>query len=159
LKNKARPLILWDGFRCVRHVRLLLAAIIVMAAGIDANLLPTLGSWRHLDRAPSISGVEERDRLYRELAPWLPPTGQIGYIPPPDWPSPDAVRDFYLASYALAPRRVVVGTAPEFVIVPAAASVAPGTDPSAPTSNNPRLAGFGLVRTGTGGTRLFRRVP
>jgi hypothetical protein len=159
LKNLTDPLIPWDRFRRFRHARLVLAAVIVMAAGIDANLLPAFNGWRHLDRAPSISGVEERDRLYRELAAWLPPTGSIGYIPPPDWPSAGAVRDFFLASYALAPRHVIVGTAPEFVIVTAAASVDADTDPSARTSNDPRLAGFVLVRTGAQGARLFRRLP
>ena len=159
LTNDAGPLTVWDRFRRFRQVRLLLAALIVMATGIDANLLPMLEGWRHVDRASSISDVEERDRLYRDLAPWLPPTGQIGYIPPPDWPSAGAIRDFFLASYALAPRRVVVGTAPEFVIVTAAARVDADTDPSAPTSKDPRLAGFLLVRTAARGARLFRRVP
>jgi hypothetical protein len=148
-----------DWFGRFRQVRLLLAAIIVMATGIDANLRPTLEGWRHRDRTSSLSSVEERDRLYQELAPWLPSAGQIGYIPPPDWPSAGAVRDFFLASYALALRRVVVGTAPEFLIVTAAARVDADTDLSAPRSNDPRLAGFLLVRTSSRGARLFRRLP
>jgi hypothetical protein len=140
------------------QVRALLAAIIVVAAGIDANLVPTLNNWRRVDRASRISAVEERDRLYQQLLPWLPPAGQVGYIPAPDWPSAAAVQDFYLASYALAPRRVIVGTDPEFVIVTPAASIEADTDLSAPESKDPRLAGFLLVKAVAPGARLFRRV-
>lgn len=144
--------------RPVSQVRLLLAAVVVMAAGIDANFSPTLNSWRHVDRASRVSEVEERDRLYRQLVPWLPPAGQVGYIPAPDWPSAAAVRDFYLASYALAPRRVLLGTDPEFVIVMPTARIDADTDLSAPESNDPRLAGFLLVKGVAPGARVFRRA-
>jgi hypothetical protein len=158
LTDEHRLITVPDRLRRFRQVRPILAVIIVMAAGIDANLFPTLNGWRRVDRASWISEVEERDRLYQQLLPWLPPSGQIGYIPPPDWPSADAVRDFYLTSYALAPRRIVVGTAPEFVIVTPAGRIDADTDLSAPESKDPSLAGFLLMKAVAPGARLFRRV-
>ena len=100
--------------------------------------------------------VEREDRRYAPVAASLPAGGTIGYLPLENWPAVDAIRRFYLAQYALTPRIVVLGTAPEFVIVVPEVSVK-GEDIPGAIARDPRLAGFGLYKQLSNGMRIFRR--
>jgi hypothetical protein len=113
--------------------------------------------WRRADPA-AVNAVDERDQLFQSLKAWLPPDGQVGYIQSTNWPHPDAIRDFYLATYALAPRRVVMGVAPEFVLVPPEARIDADVGISDFKSRDPRLEGFLLVKSDPSGARVFRRA-
>lgn len=87
---------------------------------------------------------------FLELAPRLPPAGEIGYLDRYENAGDEAVvRERYAAQYALAPRVMVARTGPEFLIV-AHDTERPGGDD--------RLAGYFLVSTTPAGHRLFRRL-
>ena len=86
----------------------------------------------------------------------LPARGVVGYLQPDDWPAAGAQRRFYLAEYSLTPRIVVMGTAPDFLIVVPEASIE-GND-SGTVSRDPRLADFALLRRFNNGLRVFRRI-
>jgi hypothetical protein len=135
------------------------ATTLIVGLGVQANLGPALADWTRIG-TPRLQDVPgEQDRLYRSLVVSLPASGRIGYLLPADWPDSVAVARFYLASYALTPRLIVLGTDPEFVIVTPEASIPGDQDPSSLTSTDPRLAGFVLVRRFDNGVRIFRRQP
>jgi hypothetical protein len=88
--------------------------------------------------------------LQAEFMPFarvLPPRGEVGYLEQRD-ANDEAVRMYYAAQYALAPRLVVSRIGPEFLIV-ARGTPQPGGDA--------RLEGYYHVLTFPGGHRLFRR--
>jgi hypothetical protein len=87
---------------------------------------------------------------FLELAPRLPPAGDIGYLDRYENAADDAVvRARYAAQYALAPRVVLPRTGPEFLIV---------ADDTARLGGDDRLVGYFLVATTPAGHRLFRRL-
>ena len=87
---------------------------------------------------------------FLELAPRLPPTGNVGYLDRYENAGDEpVVQARYAAQYALAPRVVLGSTGPEFLIV-AHDTERPGGDP--------RLNGYFLVATTAAGHRLFRRL-
>jgi hypothetical protein len=87
---------------------------------------------------------------FLELAPRLPPTGEIGYLDRYENAGDEAVvRARYAAQYALAPRVVLSRTGPGFLIV-AHDTERPGGDS--------RLNGYFLVAATPAGHRLFRRL-
>lgn len=137
--------------------RVLLAAILLLSAGLLGGLRPALADWRTVATGEYKSDpVREDARRYLPLLASLPARGLVGYLQPDDWPSPDAQRRFYLAEYSLTPRIVVMGTVPEYVIVVPEASIQ-GGDPE-DVSRDPRLADFVLLRRFSNGLRVFRRT-
>jgi hypothetical protein len=127
--------------------------------GITANAeLPSIRSdWRRIREARP-DAVTRDEEQFRSLIAFLPTRGRIGYLQPPDWPGAAAVRRFYVAQYALAPRLIVMHTEPEIVIVTPRASGASGATRGASVLSDPRLAGFQLAARSATGVRLFRRV-
>ena len=94
--------------------------------------------------------MQRLDAEFRELAPRLPPTGEVGYLDRYENAGDDAVvRARYAAQYALAPRVVLARTGPEFLIV---------ADDTERPGGDPRLDGYFLVTTTSAGHRLFRRL-
>ncbi len=134
-----------------------MAALILLVSAGSAKYARVRSDWRELSSRQSAPDyITQEDAAFRSLAPWLPPRGRIGYLPPSDWPGANAVRRFYVAEYSLTPRVVVLGVGPEFLIaVPEAI-----TDVASPSggSDDPRLAGYALVRSFASGIRIFRRV-
>lgn len=129
----------------------------LLSAGIAANISAYFADRRAATaRGVQPDAVTEDGRRYDALALWLPARGTIGYLPPPDWPGDDAARRFYLAQYALAPRVVVMSTAPEFVIVTPEASAGPDARNSAAT--DPRLPDHVAYSHSSNGLRVFRRL-
>jgi hypothetical protein len=113
------------------------------------SLVAALSAVRTVVSLPPDS-MQRLEAEFRELAPRLPPTGEIGYLDRYENAGDDAaVRSWYAAQYALAPRVVVSETGPEFLIV-ADGTERPGGDD--------RLAGYFLVTTTAAGHRLFRRL-
>jgi hypothetical protein len=144
--------------RAWRHVRILVAAAILLAPGIDAAVRAILSDWRSVasrERAPDF--LTREIQRYEPLIPSLPLSGTVGYLQPQDWPSNDAILRFYLAEYALAPRVIVPGTAPDFVIVVPEALV-DDLDGRAGPSRDSRLAGFMHYARVHNGMRIFRRI-
>jgi hypothetical protein len=134
-----------------------LAVAFLLWAGLGAGIPPLLADWRSLAaRGDEPDIVTREDQHYAPLAASLPAGGTVGYLPPEGWPAIDEVRRFYLAQYALTPRIVVIGTAPEFVIVVPDASVEAGESLGA-AAGDPRLAGFVLHQRLDNGLRIFRR--
>jgi hypothetical protein len=144
-------------WRVLFRIRVLLAAAFLLWAGLSAGMRPFLADWRSSaakgDRADIISREATRFAL---LVGSLPAGGTVGYLPTDHWPAADDVRRFYLAEYALTPRIVVIGTAPEFVIVVPEASVEDGESVGT-AARDPRLAGFVLYQRFSNGVRIFRR--
>jgi hypothetical protein len=85
---------------------------------------------------------------FKPFAFELPPFATVGYLEQPDG-GEDAVRMYYAAQYALAPRIILSRTGPEFMIV------ARGTA----QPDDPRLKGFHPVAALPNGHRIFRRFP
>ena len=143
--------------RGLDRVRVIAGTGVLLGAGIVAN-----GSHYLADRrAAAAQGVQPdvttRDsQRFETLLRWLPAQGTIGYLQPLDWPSPDAQRRFYLAEYALAPRVIVMSTAPEFVIVTPEAFAGPDAAPSA--STDPRLPDHVVYHRSSNGLTVFRRI-
>jgi hypothetical protein len=135
-------------------MRTLVAAALLVAAAVAFHL-PGWQAERALAARmpPGGDPLSGYDRWFGAMITHLPATGRVGYLPPADWPAIEGVRDFYLAQYALAPRILVTGTDPSFVIV------TPGTGVRADTAaTDPRLAGFTLVGRFEEGLLLFRRL-
>ena len=94
--------------------------------------------------------MQRLDAEFRELAPRLPPAGEVGYLDRYENAGDDAVvRARYAAQYALAPRVVLARTGPEFLIV---------ADDTERPGGDARLDGYFLVTTTSAGHRLFRRL-
>ena len=120
-------------------VRTQIAAALLAGVGMYSGLPSALREWRlaHESRRP-LDVVTTADQRFRVLVSALPRTGTIGYLPPPGWPGVDAVRQFYLAQFALTPRLVVFGTDADFVIaVPEAVRARAGD-----ATGDARLANF-----------------
>lgn len=89
------------------------------------------------------------DRALGPLGPHLPPHGWVGYLTPDfDWGNSEHLAGLYRAQYALAPRIVVVGTQPDFVV--AVAREGRGL-PGIPD-------GFALHRSASSTVAVYRRV-
>lgn len=89
------------------------------------------------------------DRALGPLGPHLPAHGWVGYLTPGfDWGSAEHLAGLYRAQYALAPRVVVVGTQPDFVVAVAGG----GQDlPEIPD-------GFVLHQSASATVAVYRRV-
>jgi hypothetical protein len=86
------------------------------AAARDAEL------WRRLRTRARVAPDTGWDREYRALIPYLPPVDPIGLVQA--LPGDTAIRErhYYFLQYAMAPRLVMPGVAPEFVVVQGAAA-------------------------------------
>ncbi len=94
--------------------------------------------------------MQRLEAEFLELAPRLPPTGEIGFLDRYENAGDDSVvRARYAAQYALVPRVLLSRTGPEFLIV-AHDTERPGGDS--------RLDGYFLVASTPAGHRLFRRL-
>jgi len=102
--------------------------------------------------------VSEQNRAYKELIPWLPERGRVGYIPTEDWPSAGAIQLFYVAEYALTPRVIVIDTTPEFVIAHPGSPTGVDKGVVITPDRDPQLDGFVLYKTAESGLRIFRRA-
>lgn len=101
-------------------------------------------------RAHEPDPIADLDEEFRSFAWALPARGVIGYLDRhEDAGSEEAVRMWYAAQYALAPRVIEGRVGPELLIV-ARGAARPGEDP--------RLAGYFEVWSTPGGHRLFRRL-
>ena len=140
------------------RIRVCLAAACLLTVGFRANISPLLADWRTLaakgNRPDIVTRVAQR---YEPLISSLPIQGTVGYFQPDDWPTADAVRRFYLAEYALTPRVVVFGAAPQFVIVVPEVSLESGENRGL-ASRDPRLTDFALYEKFDNGLRVFRRL-
>jgi hypothetical protein len=94
--------------------------------------------------------MAEQEAEFRAFAPYLPPSGRVGFLQPFDGWMDASVRTHYAAQYALAPRVVPESLSEEFLIV--------ARDAARP-EGDPRLAGFVEVERFPSGHRLFRRFP
>jgi hypothetical protein len=135
----------------------LLAAAFLVLIGVNSDVSPLRADWLRLTSARA-DPIAEQDREYRALVPSLPRNGRIGYRQPPDWPSVDATRKFYLAEYALTPRIVVMDTGPEFVIANPDSRTDADKRAATRDGSDPQLAGFALYWKTDGGPEIFRRV-
>ena len=136
-------------------VRTQIAAAVLAGVGMYSGLPPALREWRlaHESGRP-LDVVTTADQRFRVLVSALPRAGTIGYLPPPDWPGVDAVRQFYLAQFALTPRLIVFGTDADFVIaVPEAERAQSGG-----ATADARLANFALAAAFDNGLKVFRRL-
>jgi hypothetical protein len=93
--------------------------------------------------------IADLDEEFSLLAEHLPPYGQVGFLDRyENGGTDDAVRTWYTAQYALAPRVVVSRVGPEYLIVARGAARPAG---------DPRLEGYTHIETVAGGHRLYRR--
>jgi hypothetical protein len=146
-----------DSAASITTVRVSLAAAFLVLVALSADVPQLRTDWLGLTSARPVDPIAEQERAYKALIDWLPQTGRIGYKPPADWPSDQAVLRFYVAEYALTPRLVVLDLAPEFIIVdPGAASI--DNAPAISVNSDPGLPGFALYRKAESGLRVFRRV-
>ncbi|MGE0444654.1 MAG: hypothetical protein AB7P99_05455 [Vicinamibacterales bacterium] len=111
--------------------------VLAVSALLDARQRPT-------------DPMARLDAEFRGFAPYLPPSGTVGYLDPVGGWMEDAVRTHYAAQYALAPRIIVTRLDQQFLIVAAGAA-----DPA----GDPRLDGFVEAARFASGHRLFRRFP
>jgi hypothetical protein len=140
------------------RIRVCLAAACLLTVGLRANIAPLLTDWRTFaDNGNRPDIVTREAKRYEPLISSLPIQGTVGYFQPDDWPTADAVRRFYLAEYALTPRIVVFGTAPQFVIVVPEVSVESVEKPGL-ASRDPRLTDYALYEKFDNGLRVFRRL-
>jgi len=125
-------------------------AVLLLLCLPASDLLPVarwnLHIWdrfRELSRDAPDTG---QDRFNRELAPYLPLTGPVGFL---NVSPGDPKRTWFFLQYSLAPRTLVASIDQEFVIesgVPAGATGL-GQDPR-----------FALVKSFADDLRVFRRV-
>lgn len=92
----------------------------------------------------------DREAEFRVFTPYLPRSGDVGYLDPYQGWTEDAVRTHYAAQYSLSPRVIVTRLDQEFLIV--------ARDAARPEQDS-RLTRFVPVRTFPSGHRLFRRFP
>jgi len=94
--------------------------------------------------------IADLDAEFSLLAEHLPPRGPVGFLDRyEDGGTDDAVRSWYTAQYALAPRVLVSRIGPEYLIVARGAARPAG---------DPRLGGYTHIETVAGGHRLYRRI-
>lgn len=87
---------------------------------------------------------------FASLIPYLPASGEVGFLEHyADPGAEDAVKTWYTAQYALAPRIVAARPGAEFLIV---------ADGTAHPSSDPRLEEYFRVVTVEGGHQLYRRL-
>jgi hypothetical protein len=140
------------------RIRIFLAAACLLSVGLMADVAPLLADWRlFAAKGNQPDMVTQEAQRYLPLISSLPAQGTVGYFQPDDWPTADAIRRFYLAEYALTPRVVVFGTAPQFVIVVPEVSIEGGEDRGL-ASRDPRLNDFALYEHFDNGLRIFRRL-
>ena len=97
-----------------------------------------------------VDPMAQQESEYRQFAGVLPEFGIVSYLEPDeDDDVGDAVRAYYAAQYALAPRVVQDRVGAEFLIVPRG-TVRPEEDE--------RLKGYSQVLVLPSGHRLFRRL-
>jgi hypothetical protein len=130
-------------WRCLA-VRLGLTAFVALGAVL---LLRRISFQLHQD--PRADGASTADRVFSAVVPLLPAAGRVGYLETGFLRSNAAdLAAFFQAQYALAPRILVAGTAPDVVIAVARKG---GPLPSVP-------AGFVSEGTFAGDIALFRRI-
>lgn len=134
-------------------LRTALAVVLLLIVGTPGHLSRIRETRTLAGRGAARDAAGRYDVSFGALKPFLPLKGRIGYVPPPDWPSVNAVQAFYLAEYSLTPRIVVLGVDAEFVIAVPEAGVRADTVPS-----DPRLAGLTVVRQFDDGLLLLRRL-
>jgi hypothetical protein len=102
--------------------RVRLAAVVVLAYGVPLydSVAPALVNIRvaeglHAEhrRSPDL----QSDDLLRQLIPYLPRAGTVGLVLSDAVDFVERQRLHYRLQYALAPRIVVLGTVPDFVVV------------------------------------------
>ena len=145
-------------WRAFLGVRIVLAAALILVLAIRAGGSAIVADWRSVKargtHADLFTAVAQR---FEPLTLSLPLDGTIGYLQPAAWNGNDVLA-YFLAEYALTPRIVVLGTAPDFVIVVPEASVEDSEELGA-MSRDSRLAGFALYARFANGLRIFRRFP
>ena len=116
----------WRGMRSQRPLlaRVALAATVCLAlVGVADTLYLAVGSYRESQAAtPAASGdrATEQERRVRPLREHLPARGVVGYISDgliaDSFTSVEALQDYFLTQYALAPVIVLKGTDPPLVV-------------------------------------------
>jgi hypothetical protein len=101
-------------------------------------------------RAQPLDRMERQQAEFAQLAPQLPPSGEVGFLEHyENAGAEDAVRAHYAAQYALVPRVLLSRVGLEFMIV-AQGMPRPGGDP--------RLDGYFLVWATPEDHRVYRRL-
>jgi hypothetical protein len=127
-----------------------LAAVVVLAYGVPlydsvtpalVNITVAESLYAEHRRSPDL----QSDDLLRQLIPYVPRAGTIGLVLSDAVGSVERQRLHYRLQYALAPRIVVLGTTPEFVVV------------YGPRESRLPAEDFVLVRQ-LGDMRLYRRT-
>jgi hypothetical protein len=108
-------------FRTLRDtavIRVLLMIFPLMALGLGEAQVLKATRQEYLRWSAGIVDIPEREeQRLASLRYVLPEYGSIGYVDPDQsWSDPAAIRAFYLTQYALAPRIIVYGAEPEYVI-------------------------------------------
>jgi hypothetical protein len=123
--------------------RLLLTAFVALGALL---LIRRISYQARQD--PPDDGAPAADRVFAPVLPLLPAAGQVGYLKTGFRRSNAAdLAAFFQAQYALAPRILIAGTAPDVVVAVAGSGGLP-----------PVPAGFVSEGTAAGGIAVFRRV-
>lgn len=125
-------------------------AVVLLLSLPASDMVPiaqwNLHTWGRLQERRRDAPDTGQDRLNRELTPFLPAAGPIGFL---NVSGGDATRAQFFLQYSLAPRTLVASTDQEFVIefgVPAGTVGLSGD------------ARFGLVKSFAVDLRVFRRV-
>ena len=105
-----------------------------------------LHTWSRLRQQERYAPDTSEDLANRELARFLPPKGQVGFL---NVSGGDATRTWFFLQYSLAPRTLVPSIDHEFVIEYG------GPRGTAGLSGDAR---FGLVKAFANNVRVFRRV-
>src|SRR5690606_19997561 len=80
----------------------------------------------HLRTRQVADPVTVVDSTFARMLPHLPPRGVIGYLKPDyEWSNAGDLAELYRAQYALAPRILILGTEPDFVVAVARADMPP----------------------------------
>jgi hypothetical protein len=120
------------------------AAVIVLAG----SLASAVAAWRSASERPP-DAVGPLDAEFRSLAHLMPPEGIVGFLQyHEDDGRADHLQVYYVAQYALAPRRIVKRLDTEFLIV-APEALRPGRDD--------RLRDFQPIAKSINGYRLYQR--
>jgi hypothetical protein len=145
-------------WRALFGFRIVLATALLLAVAVYAGGGAIMSDWRSVAAAGTQADLfTSIVRRYDPLISSLPRDGTIGYLQTAAWGGNDVLA-YFLAAYALTPRIVVPGTAPDFVVVVPEASVDDG-ERLGTMSRDSRLAGFALYARFANGLRIFRRVP
>ena len=121
---------------------------IVLAAFVAANGLSLARRVRgYLHARHVVDSVTSTDTAFARMLAHLPARGRIGYLKP-DYERSNAadLGEFFRTQYALAPRILITGTEPDFVVAVARADMPPVPD------------GFVVETAFSGRVALYRRV-